>query len=212
MRWLLLMLALPVFGQLEYYPATASLVPYLTCYDTPESAYGDWIFLGQISQPGTVCVHPSDPFHIFPFEFCEMVALSIECLTPIPAFSYFIIGVILMISKPEVCRIYAGRTVSVGTVVENEHTGWDRPEVQNPRSSVGQYLISAWGANPDCSVATVNCICRPQPARFSHSNLTEKPFWKVFRKTLRAQVISRNLDHSSVLCAFGLQARRAFSL
>lgn len=115
-------------------------------------------------------------------------------------------------SKPKMGRIDASSVVTSRAVVKDMESFWNGTVMHNPRGLVGANRFSAFSAfAADETVPIGTGASRPQPAGISLLDFGPKSLWKVFRQALRSKVLQGNLDHSSVLCAVGLQARRAFS-
>lgn len=130
-----------------------------------------------------------------------------------------ILGVLFKRSDIEVFRVNAPWNVLAGALMQDKEAFRNWSIRENPRGNVGidkpLPFLGSWipQSSPNDSVHSgwlSDPI--PQPVCGSDENAFPKPFWKRLGKTLLGQVFGRNLDHSSVLCRFGLQARPAFSL
>lgn len=150
------------------------------------------------------------------FNIFNIILAELYRSAKLHAFVHCINGIVSMITKPQMLRMYARSIISIGAVVENAFIFRNWTKVNNPTGSMGQdlsVLADACGNSPISFLQTVGkAITRPKPTGIRLVNFLPESFWKRFGKTLRSQVLSRNLDHSSVLCASWLQARRAFLL
>lgn len=112
-------------------------------------------------------------------------------------------------AKPQMGRINAGRIVTTGAIVKNHHAFRNGPEVKNPTNPVSCFLFLVV-QSVQFAVSFRILLSNPNPARFSRPNLRKESFWRERRKSLRTEIIGRNLLHRLVICPVGLQARRAF--
>jgi hypothetical protein len=126
-----------------------------------------------------------------------------------PSFSNAVSHVVLFCSNPQVVR---SNTLGIVALVEHAFSFWHWPVVQYPRGDMGEYeFVSNSSSKP--SVTVMGSSSRPNPTGFGFVNSGEPSNTKGFGKTLRCQIFGRKLDtHWLIICAFGLQAQRAFSL
>lgn len=159
-----------------------------------------------------------DFFSLFIGQFSIPTVLSKICSSPgVPSsFIPHISNVFLVGSKPEVGWIDAPRTISIRTIVADAKTVWNWTKMQNPRCFVRENGCASINPYPSIRIS-VSQILRsfgagPQPAGIRKSDLGKKPFWEVFGKTLRSQILGRNLLHRQFVCGCGLLAPAASSL
>lgn len=138
------------------------------------------------------------------------------------AFRNHIGHVIYVSAEPKMIR--SNTKTNIATVAYFKSIGWS--VVNQPTPYVCPHLTKASKILPptanNASVSTIGDTSSPNPAwtKFRHVwrnwtifvNLRPKPFWKRFGKTLRSQVLGRNLDtHRLVLRGTGYWPCRASS-
>lgn len=105
--------------------------------------------------------------------------------------------------------INTGRIVATRAIVKDHHAFGNRTEVKNPANPVSRFLFSL-RKRIQLTIAMRVFFAHPEPARSRGPNLGKEPFWGEWRKSLRLQVLGRNLCHRLVICPVGLLAHRAF--
>jgi hypothetical protein len=102
-------------------------------------------------------------------------------------------------------RINARRIISVRAIMLNLFSVWNRTIMKQPRGAVG--------GNCCASSASVNMAVppgifgrSPQPTPVCFADLGPESGWESSRKTLRGEVLGRNLDHSVSCVRLGLLA------
>lgn len=110
------------------------------------------------------------------------------------AFGDHISNIILRRAKPQMRWIYARRNVSAGTIMKNKDSLWNFPKVQKPANSVSQERL-AIAQIENKTVSELNSVSCPEPTGIGHMNFGEKPANDICGKTLRRQVLRRNLCH-----------------
>jgi len=150
--------------------------------------------------------------YCIPGQLVAWVIFSVKMAMSSCAFFIHVLVVLGLCSKPKVSRINTRRVVSTGAVVQYKKPFWYWAYVQNPRRSLGRNRSGFVKPFVYFPMAKIRFSGSPNPTRLGFSNLGPKSFGKTWGKTLLCQVLRGNLDHSSLSCAVGLLAHRAFSL
>lgn len=154
------------------------------------------------SNPNLGASKPLKPSDFIYVKFCKLMAR-------LSALSTAIFVVVFSGSKPKVIWSNASRVVAF---VKDAFSVWNRTPKQYPRSNVGENASSVGQSRVNPPISISGYPRHPEPATIGYSNLGPESTWKSDGKLLRRQIFASNLVHSSVICAFGVQARRAFSL
>lgn len=150
-------------------------------------------------------VRSSNVIHVYPRKFSLRVVFTKSTST----LGSLVVHVLGMRSKPKVVWINARWVVSVWAIVKNVYAFRNWPTVKNPRSPVSvNFRLLSFLVKP--AVSGPLARANPQPTRFGLFNLLPKSFREALGKTLRSQILGRNLDHSSVTNAVRVTGPAAF--
>lgn len=131
-------------------------------------------------------------------------------------------AILHVFGKRSFVKMIGPNTARIITMMTGVQMGSPWTNSQNPGSNMRPNQPLEWIASLNFPISPMAQCCRPNPTvsqmghmlwnRTTLINLRPKPLWECFRKTLRSQVLRSNLNHSSVLTPFGLQAQRRFLL
>jgi len=163
--------------------------------------------VGNISE----CIHFPDLQNIVIGEFASRIILSLKGLSNIiSSLLYFIIGIVLVSSKKEMIRI---ATRWIVAMMAYKHPFRDWTFMDHPRRNMCASCPSGITiANEYNTISESFSIRRPLPTLLWRSffDLLPESGCERGRKTLRGQIFSGNLNHSSVIASLGLRVRRGF--
>jgi len=183
--------------------------PIFTSHNSPNSTLGHIKNLRDFSLSCiSKCIHLPDLKNIFINEFAGRINFSIKWGSfKISTLPHFVIYVVLMSSYKKMIRIYARRIIAMMTYA---HSFGDRSTVKNPRRNIGTDWNRTLSTYLPISIKIQ--ACRPNPAFGWRSffDLLPESGCERGRKTLRGQIFSGNLNHSSVIASLGLRVRRGF--
>lgn len=128
----------------------------------------------------------------------------------LPTFLDFILHVLGSRSKPQMVRVDTRWIVTSRAVVKNTQTGRNWTLGNNPRSSRRNQPLAVPALNRTISMRVKSC--RPNPTGISFVDLSPKSCWEILGKTLRSQVLRRNLNHSCSFNAVRVTGPTAFSI
>lgn len=152
-------------------------------------------------------IRQADVIHVNPRKLSTSSLLSVCGL----ALRMLVSHIINVASKPQMVRVNTRLVVSIRAIVENIYSTRNWTTVQNPRRPMRPPVSSGvLYPSGNRSVSTIN-RSGPNPTGVCLFNIRPEALWKRFGKTLRSQVLGRNLGtHTVSFCASGLLARRAF--
>ena len=149
---------------------------------------------------------------LFPCEFCSAMAFSVMGATKDYSFGTSIKSILFVPPDPKVGGIYTHLIVAIRAVVAYTHSIWNRSEMEHPACDMRPNLSVFSAPLSQVSIASKHST-NPDPTTICNSHFAEKSCWKGWGKSLLSKILGGNVaTHSSVFCAFGLQAQRAFSL
>ncbi len=148
---------------------------------------------------------PSCLFDGFRSEFVTVHLFSAK----LSALLYLILHVFSSVTKPQVFGINASRIISRWAIMQNALAFWYWPKVKYPRGSRGNENPHSYAAI-DVTVSHFAGAGSPQPTGLGFSDFAPKSFWECSGKTLRSQILRRNLDHSSITNAVRVTGPAAF--
>lgn len=189
------------------------MFPSLHTHAELDSSLADAVLLGKCAYGHSFRERLSQFLYRLPREFVPWIVFASGRSRSRASLMMSVVTILCAGSKPEMRRINARRIVPVWTVVKHAKSKWNGSFVENPRSP-GCMNWRGRVSNSSCnlSIATRIFRCRPNPARFSFSNLVPESFWECWRKSLLCKVIGRNLDHNSSFNAVRVTGPAAFSL